>query len=211
MLHRATSALSWASTCKSGQTQSEGHIHPLEKSHDSGSCCSLGTGLFHGLILANSQRLSCSRERAAVKQRQEEVPGAQQACTPHQHGYTTVSSQANVQVGTRVCKSKVMIFSDPWHDLFLARDGPPLRNTDAKSHSSCSMCSSLLGKMLGPSFRFNLFSTQSLYPSLIKLTGTLGYRVLSLTWQQCNTYHTSYLLPDSNLYVVRQTTQGNLI
>lgn len=90
-----------------------------------------------------------------------------------------------MQVGTRVCKSKVMLSSDPWHALFLACDGPPSQ-PDPKSHSSCSVCSSLLGKTLRLSFGLNLFSTQSLYPSLIELAHLLGYLVLLLMWQQHN-------------------------
>lgn len=41
--------------CKSGQTQSECHSYPSEKSHYRQSCHSPGAGMFLGVLLANSQ------------------------------------------------------------------------------------------------------------------------------------------------------------
>lgn len=74
-------------TCKSGQTQTERHSYPSEKSHYRQSCHSPGVGMFHGVLLANSQWA------APEQPRESEIPGTQQACTAHQHIHTASSSQ----------------------------------------------------------------------------------------------------------------------
>lgn len=119
-------------TCRAGQTQSKGHSYPSEKSHYSQSCHSPGTGMFHGVLLANSQWA------APEQQRQAEIPGAQQARTAHQHIHTAGSSQggpiSKCAGGHKGLKGQDAALLSPTNALFISCDGPQARKAHPKSH-----------------------------------------------------------------------------
>lgn len=117
--------LSRVSTCKSLQTQSEGQVHPLEKSHGGGNWSWLGTGMFHDLMPVNtiSDRTALEKGLQSGKGRQESEEPASLCTQSALLHNRQLSGRQMWRGGTRVCKGKVMLSSDPLHALFLGCDG----------------------------------------------------------------------------------------
>lgn len=152
-LHKATFALTRVSTCKSHQTQSEGHIHLLEKSHGGKSCSSLGTGMFQGLFLGK-------KSVAELPKKGSQSGKSHRGCqyTPseslHNRQIPKRSNQQMCRVGKRSVRARSR--------SSLPKVCPalcwwvPSQKTDPTSWSSCVPL--YLGKMLG-----NIFWTEPIF------------------------------------------------
>lgn len=205
-------ALSRVSTCKSHQTQSEGHSRSLEKSHGVGNCSSLGTGVFHGLIPVNTISDGTTLEKGLQSgkggQKSEEPAGLY---TPSALLHSRQLSRRQMwRVGTRVCKGKVVLFSDPLHALFLVCDGSQVRKRDPTSHHSISVPFHW-EKILEQSIGFHIFfnSTPVSQPHQADTHLMIPCTLLNMATTQC--ISCKLTAADSELYHVRQITIDNWI